>query len=74
MTPIGLPFSSMTSRPSDPGVVNLLPPDWESHFFLFSFTSVFLVLLKKINCKSMFFFSCVGPCAKEAKSRSDPGK
>ena len=23
----------MTSRPSDPGVVKLLPPDWESHWF-----------------------------------------
>lgn len=73
MTPIGLPFPSMTSRPSDPGVVNLLPPDWESHFFLFSLTSVYLVLLKKINCKSMFFCSCVGPCAKEAKSCQTQG-
>ena len=35
MTPIGLSFFSVTSRPSDPGVVKLLPPDWESHFFFF---------------------------------------
>lgn len=63
----------MTSRPSDPGVVNLLPPDWKSHFFLFSLTSVYSVLLKKINCKSMFFCSCVGPCAKEAKSCQTQG-
>ena len=35
MTPIGLPFFSVTSRPSDPAVVKLLSPDWESHFFFF---------------------------------------
>ena len=38
MTPNGLPFFSATSRPSDPGLVKLLPPDWESYFF-FSFFS-----------------------------------
>ena len=77
MTPIGLPFFSVTSRPSDPGVVKFLSPDWESHFFfffLFSSTTVFSVLYKKANWPSMFFCPCIGPCKKETKSRSDPGK
>ena len=76
MTPVGLPFFSVTSRPSDPWIVKLLPPDWESHFFFFLifFNHSLLGFLQKANWPSMFFCSCVGPCEKETKSRSDPGK
>ena len=73
MTPIGLPFFSVTSRPSDPRVVKLLIPDWESHFFFFNLSFLGFIK-KKINWPSMFFCSCVGPCTKETKGRSDPGK
>ena len=67
MTPIGLPFFSVTSRPSDPRVVKLLTPDWESHFS--SSTSVFSVLLKKKKLIGLQCFSVLvlGPARKKQR-------
>lgn len=61
VTPIGLPFFSVTSRPSDPGVVKLLPSDWESHFFFFCFLNhsfLGLVKKKKLIGFQYFLFLC----------------
>ena len=35
VTPISLSFLKITSRPSGPGIVKLLPPDWEPIFSFF---------------------------------------
>ena len=65
MTPIGLPFFSVTSRPSDPRVVKLLPPDWEFIYICvkasrgsLKITLVFMALA----CLNMLDFYVCLPC------------
>lgn len=66
MTPIGLPFFSVTSRPSDPRVVKLLPPDWETHFFFFNLSFLGFVKKKLIGLQ-WFSVLVLGPARKKQR-------